>query len=309
MLAAPDSVTWARTEELFVAALDVPSAERGAWLDRHCAGQAGLRRWVDVLLEADQGSLPEHRIGSYRLVREAGRGGMGTVFQAIAPGRQTVAIKIVNDRVPSDAVQRRFRQESRILSHLQHPNIVRLIDDATTSAERPYFVMEYVDGISLTQFLRERAPGISVRVQMFLEICDAVRHVHAIGVIHRDLKPANILVTREGRPTLLDFGIATWIDEPHTTRRERGGFIGSPLTPNYASPEQWHRLQVTTKTDIYALGAILRDTLTPAIPRGALAAIISKAMDRSPHRRYPSIGDMADDVTASARRLRLSDHC
>ncbi len=204
------------------------------------------------------------RIGSYELVRELGRGGMGTVWLAKRADQQfdkLVAIKLLKRGTDTDEVLRRFQAERRILARLEHPNIARLIDGGETDDGLPYFIIEFVNGLSITEFCRTKRLTIDERLRLFLRVCAAVQVAHQNLIVHRDLKPANILITDEGEPKLLDFGIAKLLsndgDAFEITTADR-----QHLTPAYASPEQVRGGSVTTVSDIYALGALLYEILT-----------------------------------------------
>ena len=207
-------------------------------------------------------ALAGHRIGVYRLVEEIGRGGMGTVYRAVRDDdefQMVVAIKIVSRGMDTDMVLRRFRTERQILASLDHPNIARILDGGSTSSGLPYFVMEFVDGLPLTRYCDERRLTVTERLRLFRKVCDAVGYAHRNYVIHRDLKPGNILVTSDGTPKLLDFGIAKIVkgsEEDHTV-------TGLAMaTPAYASPEQIRGGVIGLGSDIYSLGVILYELLT-----------------------------------------------
>jgi eukaryotic-like serine/threonine-protein kinase len=278
------------------------------------------------------------RIGPYMLVREIGRGGMGSVYQAIrADGEfhQAVAIKLIKRGVCSDSILRRFRQERHILARLDHPNIARLLDAGTTDDGQPYLVMDFVDGISISAYCIANRLSTRERLELFAGVCDAVQDAHIHSVVHRDLKPANILVTKERRPKLLDFGIAKWLDPELAPETAAETLPGTRLlTPDYASPEQVRGQAVTERTDVYALGTVLFELLTetkaqPANARsmaelmiavcdspvrmpsmavsstsvrreieGDLDKIVVKAMQKEPAQRYQSVEDLAADVRA-----------
>ncbi len=205
----------------------------------------------------------ERRLGPYRLEGELGRGGMGVVYRARRAddvGRP-VAIKVLGNWIDDAPARRLFDDERRILARLDHPHIARLLDAGTTDDGRPYFVMDYVDGLPLTAYVHERGLAVAERLRLFIEVCSAVHYAHQNLVVHRDLKPGNILVTGDGVPRLLDFGIARLLE------RESGADAPTltllrPLTPEYASPEQVRGLPVTTLSDVYSLGALLYELLT-----------------------------------------------
>jgi serine/threonine protein kinase len=347
---------WERIQELFFAAADLPVTKRAGYLDRACNGDAALRSEVESLLKADARSecaiaaivgsevnalldddapLAGTRMGPYRLIKEIGRGGMGSVFLGERDDeqyRKLVAIKVVKRGMDSSEVLARFRHERQILASLEHPYIARLIDGGTTPDGSPFFVMEYVQGQPINAYCRDQNLNIEARLRLFLRVCEAVAYAHRSLVVHRDLKPGNIFVAAEGIPKLLDFGVAKLLDpgnDPGLTATLAG--MG-PLTPEYASPEQIRGLPITTAADVYALGAILFelltgsraqriDTHTPAeiervvcqtdTPRPSTVArvagapridgdidnIVLMAMRKEPERRYGSVNQFADDIS------------
>jgi serine/threonine-protein kinase len=270
---------WRRVEEIFYRALDRPPEEREEILDAECSGDAGLREEVASLLAEQAGAgrdleslieraaaelvMPEagRRIGPYRLLREIGHGGMGVVYlaeRADGAYRQEVAVKLVQGHVTGEEAHRRFLGERQILARLEHPAIARLLDGGTTEEGTPYLVMEYVDGEPIDRWCRRRGLGVEERLRLFLEVCDAVASAHRQLVVHRDLKPSNLLVDGDGRPRLLDFGVAKLLDDDggRTRTSDRA------LTPGYASPEQVLGEPITTATDVYGLGVVLYELLT-----------------------------------------------
>jgi len=286
---------WTRVDAIFAGALTLPVSERDDFVRRACADDPELRREVDELLEAaesadtyfegitpsaglDRESLappPElemgQEIGAYRLVRLLGRGGMGAVYLAErADGQfeQRVAIKIVQpSRVRGGDLIQRFLRERQILARLQHPHIARLYDGGVTPGGQPYLVMEYVEGEPITDYCDAHALSVAERVGLLRDVGLAVQHAHRNLIIHRDLKPSNILVTGDGEVKLLDFGIAKLLEEdPEVTATRTGGSL---MTPAYAAPEQVRGGDVTTATDVYALGVLLYELLTGLRPHGA----------------------------------------
>jgi serine/threonine-protein kinase len=279
---------WQQVKYVLDGALDCRTAERPSFLDAACQGDSELREEVESLLASEDvlGDFIEepifdfhqdgeeergegHRIDAYRVVREVGRGGMGSVFlakKAEGDFEGQFALKVIRRGMDSDEVVQRFRAERRILTRLEHPNIARILDGGTTGDGRPYFVMEHVEGRPIDEFCDGEELSIPARLELFLDVCSAVHFAHQNLIVHRDLKPANILVTRAGSPKLLDFGIAKILDpdktEPALTVMAR------PMTPQYASPEQLQGKQVTTASDIYALGVLLYILLTGRSPYG-----------------------------------------
>lgn len=283
---------WDRVDELFAAALDLDPDERGAFLDSACEGEPGLRSEVEALLEAAEEAdglvarsseavaeavtealarspsdlPPGHRIGAYRLVRRIARGGMGTVYLARrADGRfeQSVALKVLRRGLDTADVLARFRAERQILASLSHPNIARLLDGGATDDGRPYLVMEHIEGEPVDVYCDQNCLPLEERLRLFRKICEAVSHAHRKLVVHRDLKPSNVLVTEEGEPKLLDFGIAKLLDPDEAVAAAPVTRTGVRLlSPHYASPEQVEGRTVTTATDVYALGVMLYELVT-----------------------------------------------
>lgn len=208
------------------------------------------------------------RVGPYALVRELGRGGMGTVYlaeRADGEFEKRVALKLITRGMDTDEVLRRFQLERRILAGLEHPNIARMYDGGATDDGRPYLVMELVEGERITDFCDRHRLGIPERLALFRSVCAAVQHAHQNLVVHRDLKPSNVMVTADGTPKLLDFGIARLLgpEEAESPRTRPGMRI---LTPEYAAPEQLRGEPVTTASDVYALGALLYEILAGRRP-------------------------------------------
>ena len=210
------------------------------------------------------------RIGPYRLVKELGRGGMGTVYLAVRSDdafQKRVALKVLKRGMDTDAIVRRFRNERQILASLDHPHISGLLDGGTTPDGLPYFAMEFVEGQPIDEYCEARQLDTTARLQMFMKICSAVQYAHQNLIIHRDIKPANVLVTADGTPKLLDFGIAKLLNPDLGGQTYAVTADGSPLmTPEYASPEQVRGEVVTTATDVYSLGVLLYELLTGRRP-------------------------------------------
>lgn len=318
-----DPERWERVKDLFQEALEKPPEERLPHLREVCREDAGLRDEVERLLSAHlrsaeflgrpaaglragsaQAEAPvpaPERIGGYRVVRELGHGGMGVVYlgEREEPGfHRTVAIKVVRKEMETGFVLRRFQTERQILASLEHPGIARLYDGGTTADGLPYFVMEHVEGDDLLSWCDERRLPVVERLRLFRRVCEAVQFAHQNLVVHRDLKPSNILVTAEGNPKLLDFGIAKLLSPPESGREETSTLFRL-MTPDFASPEQVLGKRVTTASDVYALGVVLYELLSGHRPyrlRGRHAAEIERIVcEDTPER--PS--------TASGRGERL----
>ncbi len=321
---------WQQIKVILDGALERDEPERAGFLEAACQGDDELRREVESLAasEAEIGDFIEtpvfrirldeveplaagERIGVWRIVREIGRGGMGAVYLAERADQefeQRVAIKVVRRGMDTDEIVRRFRSERQILAHLDHPNIATLFDGGTTDDGRPYFVMEYVEGQPIDEFCDQRKLSVRQRLELFREVCSAVHFAHQNLIVHRDLKPGNILVTADGTPKLLDFGIAKLLDpaqEPFAfTRTEL-----RPMTPEYASPEQVKGEPITTASDVYALGVLLYLLLTGQRPYRsttdpqALADAICKTEPVRPSTAIARAGD-AEAPSTETKLLR-----
>jgi non-specific serine/threonine protein kinase/serine/threonine-protein kinase len=279
---------WQRIKGLLEVAIDLEGEAREKFLDRECGTNEELRAELQALLgshqlagtsflEPPKTSLldfaafspfpPGTRLGAYRISEEIGHGGMGEVYRAErADGHydKQVAIKVVRAGFHTVFGAERFRNERQILAALDHPSIARLLDGGTTDDGMPYLAMELVDGEPIDQFCEQRLPSINDRLRLFRQVCAAVQFAHQRLVIHRDIKPSNILVTREGTPKLLDFGIAKILDP--AARMETT--LVHPMTPEYASPEQIRGEAITTASDVYSLGVLLYQLLTGRSPYG-----------------------------------------
>ncbi len=280
-----------REDDIFAEALELPPAERGAFLDRVCGQDPILRARIEALLlghEAAKSFLEEPlamrpsptieekagmRIGAYTLVKRLGEGGCGVVWLAeqTGPLQRKVALKVIKLGMDTQGVIARFQAERQALALMTHPDIARVYDAGATDAGRPYFVMEYVDGVPITRFCDEHSLAMEARLELFARVCLALQHAHQKGIIHRDLKPSNILVSmRDGvpAPKIIDFGIAkatTGRLTPETVFTELGQFLG---TPAYMSPEQAEQREtdLDTRSDVYALGVLLYELLTGRPP-------------------------------------------
>jgi len=339
----PDPARWQRLKCILADVLEQRSLEeRTAVLRRSCAGDTTLLCEAEKLLRQDTTALEEfaefaaqrlrhqecdrigERVGAYVIVKELGRGGMGSVYlaeRADGQFKKQVAIKILKRGTDTDEVLRRFRIERQILANLEHPNITRLLDAGTTKDGLPYLVMEFVDGTPITRFVQNENADVCERLKLFLKVCSAVTFAHRNRTIHRDIKPINVLVTPDGEPKLLDFGIAKLLsaqsDDAMTSE-------GKPrLTPLYAAPEQSVGHAATIAGDVYSLGVLLYELLTDKPPTrlsgedavetfGArefvtdakpkrelcdgLGQIVTRAIQRDPTQRYSTVADLSHDV-------------
>jgi eukaryotic-like serine/threonine-protein kinase len=344
---------WQRLKIILADALEQTSLEeRTAMLRRSCADDTTLLREAEKLLAHDTTVFEEfaefaarrlrhdghdriaEQIGAYVIVRKLGRGGMGSVYLAERADGQfekRVAIKVLKRGTDTDEVMRRFRIERQILANLEHPNITRLLDAGTTADGLPYFVMDFIEGTPVTQFVQGEKVDLQGRLRIFLKVCSAVSRAHRNHIIHRDIKPGNVLVNEDGEPKLLDFGIAKLLDansddEITTVVAERR------LTPLYAAPEQRAGEPATIATDVYSLGVLLYELLAdkPAhhssngtllrddasghssdvgLPSQVvvdaeakqelgeeLDQIVARATQPDPAQRYSSVADFSQDV-------------
>ncbi len=283
---------WQQIDALFDEALEISVSERAAWLQQACGADEALRDEVASLLAASDESddfietaaapsvanwldedtpdpLISTQIGSYRLLRQLGQGGMGTVYLASRTDdyEKQVALKLTSTLLPHGANATFFRRERQILAQLDHPHIARLLDGGATTQGVPYFVMEYVDGAPLNEYCAARELSVKERLTLFLEVCEAVSYAHQNLIVHRDLKPNNILVAQDGAVKLLDFGIAKLLRPDWDDGDNRQASLSANiLTPDYASPEQLRGEPVTTATDVYSLGVVLYEILTGTRP-------------------------------------------
>jgi len=350
-----DPVHFQRLRAILDQAFELRPEDREAWLDRRCAGDRELRAEIESLLASDAGEdalldrssgalaqglltlasqpdlAPGQRLGAFRIERQLASGGMGSVFLATrADGtfEQRVAVKLFHAPV---RLRDLFLRERQLLARLEHPNIARLIDGGATAGGTPYYVLEYVEGVPLTDFCRRNRLGRQDRLDLFLAVCDAVSFAHRNLIVHRDLKPSNILVTADGTAKLLDFGIAKLIEQGDTEASTQT--LLRLLTPAYAAPEQILGEPVTTAVDVWALGVLLYELLAerrpfapadggrlalehailndePQPPWGKdlsrcadLDAIALQALRKEPARRYASVDALAADLRRFLRGL------
>src|SRR5947209_18597922 len=278
-------------ESIFAAALQKPpGAERRAYLDAACGADTALRARVERLLAADDRtagilerspqveptSLPtagQTVADRYKLLERIGEGGMGAVWRAqqTEPVKRFVAVKLIRDGMDSNQVLARFEAERQALALMDHPNIAKVLDGGVTADGRPFFVMELVKGVPITEFCDARRLTPWERLELFVPVCQAVQHAHQKGVIHRDLKPSNVLVALyddKPVPKVIDFGVAKATGGTLTERTIDTGFGGVVGTPEYMSPEQatFNNLDVDTRSDVYALGVLLYELLAGSPP-------------------------------------------
>ena len=291
--------SWKRVAALFTAITEQPEADWSRLLDQFCGRQdSEERRQIERLLSVERRDSPSHldrpaarisdavpdtgprsmssippsrpnEIAGYRLLQPLGQGAISVVYLALCEGdayRQRVAIKLIRSEIDDPSAIRRFLSERQILAQLEHPNIARLLGGGDAEDGRPYLVMEYIDGLPITDYCDRQQLDVEARLRLFLDVCCAVQHAHQSLLVHRDLKPGNILVTADGMVKLLDFGIAKILApwdglDPRTTQTGH-----RPMTPGYASPEQVRGAVITTATDVYSLGVLLFEILTGARP-------------------------------------------
>jgi tetratricopeptide (TPR) repeat protein/tRNA A-37 threonylcarbamoyl transferase component Bud32 len=343
---------WKRARALFDAAVEKPTAERAAFVAESCGQDEALRGTVESLLHADvhardvlespalgdtfveerPEALLGSRLGDYEVVGIVGQGGMGVVYHGVRADdafRKRVAIKLIKRGMDSAFILQRFRHEREILASFDHPNIARLMDAGTAPDGRPYFVMEFVDGKPIDRFCEEQRLDVRGRIHLFRRVCAAVASAHQNLVVHRDLKPGNILITADGTPKLLDFGLAKLLDPGAAGESTATGLF--LMTPEYASPEQVRGERITTATDVYSLGVLLYELLagrkpyalasrhpqellrvvclveperpSAVAPRelrrslaGDLDNVALMALRKEPERRYASVEQLSDDL-------------
>ncbi|HKW35568.1 MAG TPA: protein kinase [Candidatus Acidoferrum sp.] len=284
---------WQRVKEVLQAALDLDPQERETFLNSACASQESMRNEIESLLRShdqDEAFL-EHpvvfdaadfvvdalpaawigrRLGPYQVLEQVGEGGMGAVYRAVRVDglyEKQVAIKLVRNALSADFFASRFKNERQILAALEHPNISRLLDGGVTEEGLPYVVLEFVDGTPIDEYCALHDLSTTERLKLFRTVCSAVQYAHQNLVVHRDLKPGNILVTEDGIPKLLDFGIAKILDpQQDEAGADRTLTVMRMMTPDFASPEQVRGDPITTASDVYSLGVILYLLLTGRLP-------------------------------------------
>lgn len=312
-----------RAMALFEQAMTLDAAARQAFVDANCDDKE-LRARVEAMLAADAGAdglleddvdrhlaeltdqpvakAPE-RIGSYRVVELLGQGGMATVYRgerATGDFEQTVALKLILPSRRSEHWQARFLNERQILASLRHPNIAQLLDGGITDDGDPYFAMEFVNGERITDYCDHEKLSTTRRIKMLLSVCDAVNYAHGKLIVHRDLKPSNILVDRNGRAKLLDFGIAKLLSDEDTSRTKT---TLRALTPDYAAPEQFVGAEVTTSVDVYALGGLLFELLVGRRPFADVSGSALEIERSIRERGAPTFARLASSLQAEERDL------
>ncbi|MFT3746184.1 MAG: serine/threonine-protein kinase [Pyrinomonadaceae bacterium] len=342
---------WQRIKDLFAEAIEIPADARQDFLKKACDSRPDIYAEVvsliaaadepDNLIEknsydlaskivAEETPISEQHFGRYKIIREIGSGGMGTVFLAERDDGEftmQVALKIVRQSVADREIIERFKRERQILADLQHPNIAALHDGGLSEKGEPFLAMEFIDGVPLIEYARDHGLSVEDRIRLLIKTCSAVAFAHRNLIVHRDIKPSNILVGADGEPKLLDFGLAKSFD----TNDSRLETTLRAFTPAYASPEQITGGTITTASDIYSLGVILYELLTgskpldladksfeemlhsittveprppsevPSVPeakqlKGDLDNIVLMALRKEPERRYRSVEDLADDL-------------
>ena len=275
---------WQKVKDLFNQAVELPVADRQKFLSEIDLEEDDIRVEVEQMLAfaddeddsfeknpfeviEESGNLPE-KIGVYKIVREIGRGGMGVVYEALRETKdfkQRVALKVIKRGMDTDAILSRFRHEQQILASLEHPSIARFLDGGMTENNLAFYAMEYIEGEFIDDYCRQKNLNLNERLALFRQVCSAVQYAHQNLVIHRDLKPSNILVTTDGTPKLLDFGIGKILEADFLENPGTATVLGM-MTPAYASPEQIRGERVNTATDVYSLGVILFEILTGQKP-------------------------------------------
>ncbi|MEM1177191.1 MAG: serine/threonine-protein kinase [Acidobacteriota bacterium] len=321
-----------RIAEILDVCLELGDKERQRYLDLLRSGDPDLVREVEVHLadtsgeataaeipsavtgtDADGGELEYQHIGPYRTLEWLGMGGMGTVYRAARDDQEferEVAIKVIRLGLNVPEIRNRFLSERQILATLDHPNIAKMYEGGTTPQGHPYLVMEYLDGLPIDRYCDEHRLSIRRRLELFRQVCSAVEYAHRSLIVHRDLKPSNILVTPDGTPKLLDFGIAKLLDPDHFPLEVEATATGmGPLTPNYASPEQIKGQRITTSSDLFSLGVLLYRLITGRLPfnrKSRSRDALIKGTDREAAKR-PSLAIEESAVTETDSGLWSTD--
>lgn len=317
-----DSARWAYIQELFHKTADLPRSEREPFLQAACGVDKKLFAEVRALIEGDErdsslldrqigsvakdvmkqspsGTLEGQTLGRYRILKLLGEGGMGTVYLASRDDlKSRVAIKVLRDAWLSPARRERFASEQRTLAQLNHPAIARLYDADALPDGTPWFVMEFVEGLPLTEYCEKSRCSIKRRLELFRAVCEAVQYAHAHAVIHRDLKPSNILVKEDGSIRLLDFGIAKHLEDLDQPDRDTMTALRL-MTPAYAAPEQFRGERVGIHTDVYALGVILYQLLSGRLPfdlKGQSAFEAAKIISRHQPARPSAVAKRVEEI-------------
>ena len=319
---------WAQVRAVFERAVLLDADARDAYLRAACVDDAALLQEVQSLLrfdaragqdflarpavdfhqliETDNRFQPGTRIGAYELIELIGRGGMGEIYRAARADGQyqaLVAIKVVHRGADSELIAGRFRHERQILAGLDHPYIARLLDGGTSATGTPYLVMELVSGIQIDQYCDARQLTVTQRLRLFQRVCAAVQYAHQHLVIHRDIKPSNVLITENGEPKLLDFGISKLLDPASSAELT----VLNALTPDYASPEQVKGEPITTATDVYSLGVMLYRLLTgrsPYLTKTGTAHALARAIcETQPMRPSATTADAALAITSAQETI------
>jgi serine/threonine protein kinase/tetratricopeptide (TPR) repeat protein len=325
---------WKKVKAVLDEALTLDASERRIFLNKPEIGDE-IRAEVESLLafetesedlmhlsavefsrdffDADEEVLNGKNIGAYRVIRELGQGGMGAVYLAErADGKfsQRVALKLLKREMNTAALRRRFQQEREILASLEHPNIARLLDAGTTDDRIPYLAMEYVEGLPINDYCNKRDLNLQERLDLFRKVCSAVSFAHRNLIVHRDLKPSNIMVTEDGTPKLLDFGISKILSSEFDSLDSATITKLGVMTPSYASPEQLRRESVTTATDIYSLGVILYELLSGHRPFEAkednISEIYRAVLEIEPAAPSAVIADLGFGISDLKRKTQLS---
>ncbi|HZW88128.1 MAG TPA: serine/threonine-protein kinase, partial [Myxococcaceae bacterium] len=329
--------TWKVLSLLLDQGLELPEESRAPWMDEvhreHPDLAPTLRRLMaahsaavrnDALgampgIDLPPGAQEGQQIGPYQLVHRVGAGGMGEVWEArqLRPLQRRVALKLIKAGMDTRQVVARFESERQALALMDHPTIARVLDGGSTAEGRPFFVMEYVDGVSITAFCDERRLPTEERLALFVRVCEGVQHAHQKAILHRDLKPSNVLVAEsdgERLPKIIDFGIAKALGRESLgaqTLTEVGAFLG---TPEYMSPEQADAAMpaLDTRSDIYSLGVMLYELLTGSLPfppaelrsssHEEIRRILREVDPPRPSSRVATLGDTAITV-ASCRQI------